>query len=50
MRRHGFVRKPDRQLAKKVDQRILQAMGGDRDDFLDRLQEIIAKLQPPSTD
>jgi DNA-binding MarR family transcriptional regulator len=37
-------------LTKKVDQRILQAMGGDRDDFLDRLQEIIAKLQPPSTD
>ena len=37
-------------LAKKVDQRILQTMGGGRDDFLDRLQEIIAKLQPPSTD
>ena len=37
-------------LAKKVDQRILQTMGGGRDEFLDRLQEIIAKLRPPSTD
>ena len=36
-------------LAKKVDQRILQTMGGGRDEFLDRLQDIITKLQPPST-
>lgn len=37
-------------LAKKVDQRILQAMGGGKDDFLDRLQDMIRKLQPSSTD
>ena len=37
-------------LAKKVDQRIMQAMGGGKDDMLDRLQDMIRKLQPPSTD
>jgi MarR family transcriptional regulator, temperature-dependent positive regulator of motility len=36
--------------AKKVDQRILQAMGGGKDDFLDRLQGMIEKLQPSSTE
>ena len=35
--------------AKKVDQRILQAMGGSKDDLLDRLQEMIEKLRPVST-
>ena len=35
-----------RPLAKKVDQRIVQAMGSRNDDFLRRLQEMIAKLQP----
>ena len=37
-------------MAKKVDQRILQAMGGGKDDMLDRLQGMIRKLQAPSTD
>ena len=37
-------------MAKKVDQRILQAMGGGKDDILDRLQGMIRKLQAPSTD
>src|SRR5438874_9171089 len=35
-------------LAKKVDQRIMQAVGGGKDDFLDRLQDMIRKLQPSS--
>jgi DNA-binding MarR family transcriptional regulator len=35
-------------LAKKVDQRIMQAMGGG--DLLDRLQDMIRKLQPSSTE
>ena len=37
-------------LAKKVDQLILQAMGGGKDDFLDRLHDIIGQLQPSSAD
>jgi DNA-binding MarR family transcriptional regulator len=37
-------------LAKKVDQRIMQAMGGGKDDILDRLQDMIRKLQPSSPD
>ncbi len=37
-------------MAKKVDQRILQAMGDGKDDFLNRLQDMIRELQPPSTD
>jgi DNA-binding MarR family transcriptional regulator len=37
-------------LAKKVDQRIMQAMGGGKDDILDRLQVMIGKLQPSSAD
>jgi MarR family transcriptional regulator, temperature-dependent positive regulator of motility len=36
-------------MAKKVDQRILQALGG-KDDILDRLQGMIRKLQAPSTE
>ena len=36
-------------LAKKVDQRIMQALGGGKDDFLERLQDMIEKLQPAST-
>jgi DNA-binding MarR family transcriptional regulator len=35
-------------LAKKVDQRIAQAIGGGKDDFLDRLEAMIEKLQPVS--
>ena len=34
---------------RKVDQHILQAMGGSRDDLLDRLQNMIEKLHPAST-
>ena len=37
-------------LAKKVDQRIMQAMGGGKDDILERLQDMIRNLQPSSTD
>jgi DNA-binding MarR family transcriptional regulator len=37
-------------LVKKVDQRVLQAMGGGKDDLLDRLQDMIRKLQPSSAD
>ena len=37
-------------LARKVDQRIVQAIGGSKEDFLERLQDMIQKLQPASTD
>ena len=33
-------------LAKKVDQRILEALRGGKGDFLERLQAIVDKLQP----
>ena len=33
-------------LAEKVDQRILQAMGSGKDEFLERLHDTITKLQP----
>ena len=37
-------------LAKKVDQRIMLALGGGKDDILGRLLDMIRKLQPSSAD